>query len=288
MAMTLSALRRYPIKSCRGEALSEAVVEPWGLAGDRRWMIVDDAGAAITARAVNAMLLVRPEITTTGLRLHTPGDHGRPSAPIDVALPDPSVQVPVTLWGSHLTATPTGPEAAAWVSDVLGENARLVWLDDPHRRPTDPRFSTEDDRVAFADGYPLLLTSESSLAALQADVDDGPSGTTLSMTRFRPNVVISDAEAWAEDDWRRIRIGDVTFRAVKGCARCIMTTVDPGTAERGREPLATMARTRRWDKKTWFGVNLVPDLPSGEPARISVGDAVEVLESVEPGAGPLR
>ncbi|WP_323792868.1 MOSC domain-containing protein [Nocardioides sp.] len=288
MAMTLSALRRYPIKSCRGEALDDAVVEPWGLAGDRRWMIVDDTGTALTARTVNAMLLLRPEVTETGLRLHTPGDHGRPSAPMDVVVPDPAVQVPVRVGASFITAVPTGPEVASWICQVLGTNARLVWLDDPQRRPTDQRYSEADDRVSFADGFPLLLTSEGSLA----DLNEAVAGAApLAMTRFRPNVVISGAEAWAEDDWRRIRIGEATFRAVKACERCVMTTVDPETAERGREPLATLARTRRWDGKTWFGVNLIPDVtdPSGADApRIAVGDEVEVLESVPPGEGPLR
>ncbi len=296
MATTLSALRRYPVKSCRGEALHDAVVEPWGLAGDRRWMIVDDTGTALTARTVNAMLLIRPEVTDTGLRLHTPGDHGRPAAPMDVLTPDPSVQVPVRVGASFITAVPTGPEVASWVSEVLDTSARLVWLDDPRRRLSDQRYSTADDRVSFADGFPLLLATEESLAALnEAVASSGAPGAAgsapLAMTRFRPNVVLSGAPAWAEDDWRRFRIGEATFRAVKACERCVMTTVDPETAERGREPLATLARTRRWGGKTWFGVNLIPDVtdPTGaEAPRIAVGDEVEVLEAVPPGEGPLR
>ena len=300
--MTLSALRRYPVKSCRGEALDDAVVEPWGLAGDRRWMIVDDTGAALTARTVNAMVLIRPEVTESGLRLHTPGDHGRPAAPIDVVVPDPTVQVPVRVGASFITAVPTGPEVASWVSEVIGASSRLVWLDDPRRRPTDQRYSHTDDRVSFADGFPLLLASEESLDALNASIaatgaaaTPGQGGRSpLAMTRFRPNVVVSGAAAWAEDDWRRIRIGEATFRAVKACERCVMTTVDPETAERGREPLATLARTRRWDKKTWFGVNLIPDVRDGDAddgataPRIAVGDEVEVLEAAAPGDGPLR
>ena len=273
MAMTLGALHRYPVKSLRGESLTRTLVEPWGLEGDRRWMMVDDTGRAITAREVNAMVLLRPEITASGLRLHAPGR----AEPRDVALPDPAVQVPVSVWGSHLTASPTDRDTALWVSEVLGVEARLVWLDDPTRRPSDPTYSAIEDRVSFADGYPLLLASESSLAAL----GDG----ALSMERFRPNVVISGATAWAEDDWRLLRIGEATFRAVKGCARCVLTTVDPDTAERGKEPLATLARMRRWDRKTWFGVNLVPDTPG---ATIAVGDSVEVLEGVPSGDGPLR
>ncbi len=281
--MTLSDLRRYPVKSCRGESVDDAVVEPWGLAGDRRWMLVDDSGVAITARQVNATVLLRAQITATGLRLSVPGGREGDALSTDVAFPDASVQVPVSVFSSHLTAAPADRATSTWVSGVLGVSARLVWLDEPSRRPTDPTFSDPDDRVSFADGYPLLLASESSLAALAPDGKTPP-----SMTRFRPNVVVRGAAAWAEDDWRRIRIGKATFRAVKGCARCVLTTVDPETAERGKEPLATLARLRRYDNKTWFGVNLVPDDAGATRPRIAVGDEVEVLESVEPGAGPLR
>ena len=107
----------------------------------------------------------------------------------------------------------------------------------------------------------------------------------LPMTRFRPNVVVSGVEPWAEDDWRRIRIGDAVFRAVKGCARCVLTTIDPDTADREKEPIASLAKVRRWDGATWFGINLVPDTHG---VTIRVGDEFEVLESVPPGAGPIR
>jgi len=278
----LSAINRFPIKSCRGWAVDSAVVEPWGLAGDRRWMVVDEAGEVITAREANRLVLVHPEITSDGLRLTAPD-----LPALDVPTPDPVGQVPVALWSSRLTAAPAGPEADAWFSKTLGRTARLVHLDDPTRRPTSPDFSEPDDRVSFADGYPLLVATEASLAALNDVIAERSEGAhpPLPMARFRPNVVIAGSEAWAEDDWRRIRIGDAVFRAVKGCARCVITTIDPDTAVREKEPIASLARIRRWDGATWFGVNLVPDTPG---ATIQVGDDVEVLESVPPGAGPIR
>lgn len=280
--MRLTSIHRYPVKSCRGEALDSAVVEPWGLAGDRRWMLVDADGAAVTGREVGGLLLLTPEITPTGLRVTGPG-----LAPLDVLTPDPHAQTPVTLFGDRLTAAPAGLEADAWFSKALDRPVRLVHLDDARRRPTDPRFSDPDDRVSFADGFPLLVTTEASLASLD-DVVLAASATgrdPLPMTRFRPNVVVAGSEAWAEDDWRRIRIGEATFRAVKGCSRCVMTTIDPDTGVREKEPIASLARIRRWDGKTWFGVNLVPDAPG---ATIRVGDEVEVLEGVAPGSGPVR
>ncbi|WP_244931869.1 MOSC N-terminal beta barrel domain-containing protein [Nocardioides sp. W7] len=278
----LSSIHRFPVKSCRGESVDAAVVEPWGLAGDRRWMVVDEAGEVITVREVNRLVLVHPALTGDGLVVTAP-DLPR----LGVAIPDPATQTPVSLWGSRLTAAPAGPEADAWFGKALGRPARLVHLDDPTRRATSPAFSEPGDRVSLADGYPLLVASESSLAALNDVVAERSEGAhpPLPMTRFRPNVVVAGAEAWAEDDWRRIRIGDAVFRAVKGCARCVITTVDPETGERGKEPIATLARIRRWDGATWFGVNLVPD---NADVTIRVGDEVEVLESVQPGGGPIR
>ncbi len=283
--MQLSGINRYPVKSCRGEVLTAAEVQPWGLVGDRRWMVVDGDGAVITAREANSLLLVDPTITATGLSLTAPD-----LPTLAVTTPDPARRVPVTIWGSSLDATAAGPEAAEWLEAAIGRVARLVHLDDPTARPTDPDFGDPDDRVSFADGYPLLLTTEESLVALddaitERHLDDPEAPGPLPMTRFRPNVVVAGAAAWEEDDWRRVRIGEVVFRAVKGCARCVMTTLDPETAARGKEPIATLARIRRWDGGTWFGINLVPDTPG---ATISVGDQVEVLDAVEPGDGPVR
>lgn len=278
----LTAINRFPVKSCRGESMESAVVEPWGLRGDRRWMVVDDTGAAITAREANRLVLVHPEITAHGLRLTAPD-----LPALDVATPDPAAQTPVALWSSHLDAVPAGAEADAWFSKALDRSVHLVHLDDPRKRPTSPDFSEPGDRVSFADGYPLLLATEESLAALNDEVvaASATGRDPLPMTRFRPNVVVSGVEAWAEDDWRRIRIGDAVFRAVKGCARCVLTTIDPDTAVREKEPIRSLAKIRRWDGATWFGINLVPDTYD---VTIRVGDEFEVLEAVPAGAGPIR
>jgi uncharacterized protein YcbX len=305
----LTGINRYPVKSCRGEAVGTAVVEPWGLAGDRRWMVVDGAGEVITAREANRLLLVRPQITDDGLTLDAPD-----LPTLVVRRPDGSALVPVSIWDSRLDAAPAGPRADAWLSGFLDRPVRLVHLADPTRRTPDPEFSRPEDRVSFADGYPLLVTTEASLSALNDEVahgrtaEQGPLRVPVSsrerserveMTRFRPNVVVAGSVPWAEDDWRRVRIGRVVFRAVKGCARCVIVTLDPETAARGKEPVTTLARTRRWDGQTWFGVNLVPDVSDVPDAgtdadadpdstRITVGDEVEVLEAAEPGGGPVR
>lgn len=282
--MQLTRLYRYPIKSCRREELHQAEVEPWGLAGDRRWMVVDADGAQVTAREHPSLLLVRAELDGTGLRLNAPGRD-----PLDVKMPDGSALLPVRVWDSELDAALPSAEAHAWFSDVLGLPARLVYLDDPRRRPTNPAFSERDDRVSFADGYPLLLATEESMAALNDWIAAGPRADEgpLPITRFRPNVVVRGAPAWAEDGWRRLRIGDVTFRAVKGCARCVMTMIDPETLTKTKEPIATLARYRRWDGATWFAMNIIPDQVTAG-AMIRVGDPVEIIGQVGAPDGPPR
>lgn len=281
MPLHLVSIHRYVVKSCRGEDLAEAVVEPWGLAGDRRWMVVGPDGRFVTARQAHALLTVRPTDTETGLTLEAPGVD-----PIDVARPDPAVQTPVGIWKSELTAA-EAPEAAGWLSALLGLPVRLVYLDDPTRRPTSPAFSRPGDRVSFADGYPLLLTTNASLAALNTAIAEA-GGPPVGMHRFRPNVVVDGDLPWAEDTWRRVRIGEAVFRAVKGCARCVMTTLEPdhdtGDVAGGKDPIRTLARTRRFGSEVWFGINLVPDTPG---VVIRRGDPVEILDSDTAAIAPL-
>jgi uncharacterized protein YcbX len=284
--LIVTDLYRYPVKSCRGEPLPDIPVEPWGLAGDRRWMVVDHGGEVVTARDFPHLLLVTPYLEDGAIRLTAPG------------LPDLTVPVPdgrdltlVRVWDNKLLASVASPAADRWFSAVVGYMMRLVYLDDPTRRPVNPDYGREDDRVSFADGYPLLLTGEGSLRELNGLIAAGVrrSEGPLPMRRFRPSVVVAGSAAWEEDAWRRVRIGDVVFRAVKGCDRCVITTIDPDTAAKGKEPIATLARYRRWDGKVWFGTNLIPDLPPDGPRpSIRVGDPVEILEQADIPDGPLR
>jgi len=276
MSLRLTDIWRYPVKSCRGERLAEARVEPWGLAGDRRWMVADTEGGPVTAREHPRMLLITPELDAGGDKITL----SSPDLP-DLVVPVPSGAqlVQANVWGAGLLASPAGDDAAAWLSGIIGEPVRLVYLDDPARRPIRPDYSDPGDRVSLADAFPLLLTTEESLAALNGWIAGGPKAAQgpVPMRRFRPSVVVAGAPAWAEDDWRRLRIGPATFRSVKGCDRCVMTTIDPDTAAKGHEPITTLSRYRRWDGKVWFGVNLIPDNP-GSDAILRPGDPVEILE----------
>ncbi|WP_163542074.1 MOSC domain-containing protein [Occultella kanbiaonis] len=288
--MRVTQLRVYPVKSLGGQKVSEAWVEPWGLAGDRRWGIVDEAGKKVKARELRALLGLRAEaIGADAIRIHAD------SGSIAVQSPRGAAPVPVSHARQGL-AVPAKACASDWISARVGRPVRLVWQDDPTVRSIDDEHGGRPgDSLTLADAGPLLLTSEASLAQLQdwidaeagepdpagLDPDDvsGPGvlatltrtvAAPLSMLRFRPNVVIDGEEPFAEDDWPTVRIGDVEFRTSETCDRCVMTTIDPVTLAGGKEPIRTLARHRRWDRATWFGTRLVP-LGGG---RLRVGDTV--------------
>jgi uncharacterized protein YcbX len=266
----LASVHIYPLKGCRAVDLDQAVVEPWGLAGDRRWLLVDPEGQFLTQREHPALARLVVGYGH-GADITVASDGCRP---LSVAAPGGRPELlKVTVWRSTVLAAAAGPEADAWFSGYLGRPVRLIWLDDPTRRAVDPDFGADGDVVSFADGFPLLLTTTGSLDQLGewlTAAGDQP----VPMNRFRPNVVVSGSEPWAEDRWRRIRIGAVSFRVAKPCGRCIVTTTDQTTGERGRQPLRMLARHRRFGKTLVFGQNLIPD----SPGLIRVGDPFEVTE----------
>ncbi len=280
--LRLTGLRRYPVKSCRGEDLDVAEVEPWGLTGDRRWMLVDPDGEVVTAREANQLVLINPEITDSGLRLRALG--------VDDLLVDRPASGPlvdVSIWDDRLQARAAGAIADDWFSDVIGRPLRLVHLDDPRRRPVDPEVAEPDDVVSFADGFPMLLATEESLAQLNTWIADGPRAADgpLPMTRFRPNLIVSGADAFAEDGWRRIRVGTVEFRVLTPCIRCVLTTIDPDSAVRTKEPLVSLARHRRFGNKLLFAMNLVPERAGGADWIRGAGRGVRVDPGRRSGRG---
>ncbi|SCK42361.1 hypothetical protein H181DRAFT_03697 [Streptomyces sp. WMMB 714] len=277
-----SALHVYPVKALAGTALDELTVEPWGPAGDRRWMLTSPDGNQLTQREHPRLALARaeplPGITFAqgagegGVRVAAPGRE-----PLEVAVPPrDGGTVVVQIFGRKVEAAPAAPEASAWFSGYLGTPAQLVYMDAPEHRRQIGAFARPGETVSFADGFPLLLTSLSSLDALNSLIaqgdhaDEGP----LPMSRFRPNIVIEGTAPWAEDGWRRVRIGEVVFRVAKPCGRCVVTTTDQSTAERGKEPLRTLARHRRFGDQLVFGQNLIPE----HTGRVRSGDSFEVLD----------
>ncbi|MFE2059429.1 MOSC domain-containing protein [Streptomyces sp. NPDC059446] len=269
---SLGAVYVHPVKSLAARAADQAVVEPWGLGGDRRWMLIDGENRVVTQRQLPRMAQLSAEpLADGGVSLSAPG-----SAPLTVGVPDQARTMTAELHRSKVEVVPASGEAHTWLGARLDAEVRLVHLDAPsHRRPVDPEFGRPGETVSFADGFPLLLTARSSLDALNALVAQGdhPEEGPLPMDRFRPNVVVEGTAPWVEDGWKRIVIGEVAFRVVKPCGRCVITTTDQRTAERGKEPLRTLARHRREGKHLLFGQNLIPD----GTGVIRVGDPVRVL-----------
>jgi len=269
--MEVATIHTYPIKGCHRLDHDRAEVQPWGLAGDRRWMVVEPDGRMLTQRQVPRLTAIQPSyVDGGGLVLRTPGLEA-----LTVAPPADGERLAVTVWKSTVTATLAARAAGDWLSAALDRKVALVWLDDPTRRPVDPAYGRDTDRVSFADGYPLLATTTASLDALNGWLlESGSPEGPLPMTRFRPNVVVAGAHAWAEDGWlgRRLRIGAVTFRAVKMCGRCVVPTTDQEIGERGHEPLQTLGRYRRFGQSLVFGMNLIPDgtgpLVAGDPVTV--------------------
>ncbi|MDE3739625.1 MOSC domain-containing protein [Pseudomonas resinovorans] len=266
--LRLSALYRFPMKSAIGEPLQQARVDALGLAGDRRWMLVDaENGRFLTQRAFSRMSQLSARWNAVGgLTLSA---EGLPA--LDVALPEPDANLRGTfVWGASMHVPDAGDEAAQWLSDFLGKACRLVHVPD-HRARDIPGSLLPEEKVGFADGFPLLLIGQASLDDLSERV-----GRPLEMLRFRPNLVVEGSAAYAEDSWKRIRIGGIEFSVAKGCSRCILTTIDPATGERSadREPLTTLKTYRERDGEVYFGQNLI----NRSAGVLDVGMEVEVLE----------
>jgi uncharacterized protein YcbX len=265
--MKVTEINIYPIKSTRRIALPQSEVLPRGLPWDRRWMLVDAEGRFITARQYPTLALVQTNVKDDVMQVRA----ARRSM-LQLPLQPPDGQITsVTVWHDVCDAVPAGAEADAWFSDYLGLSCRLVQMSDELVRGVNPDYGQAGDEVSFADGFPLLLISEASLNDLNSRLQ-----TPVSMRRFRPNLVVDGERAYQEDQWRRIRVGDVEFEGVKNCSRCVFTTIDPDTGVRhpDKEPLRTLGRYRRKPQGgVYFGQNLIPR--SG--GVIHVGDKVEIL-----------
>lgn len=267
--LRLSTLYRFPLKSGKGEQLSGVHLDSLGVVGDRRWMLVDAAtGRFLTQRADPKMSQLSALWNDAGGLTLSADSLGA----LDVSVPCADTDLRgVTIWRDTLRVPDAGDEAADWLSRFVGRAVRLVYVPLERARATEAGYGRDDDKVAFADGYPLLLIGQASLVDLSKKV-----GRRLEMLRFRPNLVIEGSEAYAEDSWKRIRIGDVEFRVVKPCSRCILTTVDPSTGERdsAREPLATLSTYRKQEDGIMFGQNLVND----SEGVLEVGMPVTIME----------
>ena len=272
--MRVAGLFIYPVKSLRGIAVPAAEIDALGFAGDRRFLVIDEAGKFLTQRQVTRMACIDTALTPGTLTLSADGagqvtvsTASDPSAPLHT----------VAVWKSEgLLAEDCGPAAANWLSEQLQQKCRLVRIGDRFRRPVLKKAGRPGDAFSFADGAPVLVASEASLATLNDRILEN-AGEPIPMDRFRPNLVITGCEAFAEDAWRAFRVGDVTFRQAGRSDRCIMTTTDQRTGVRGKEPLRTLAIFRRGTEDptaVYFGANYINESKQG---RLRVGDAIEPI-----------
>jgi uncharacterized protein YcbX len=261
--LRLSEIHIYPIKSARGISLTSARVDIRGLEHDRRWMVVDERGKFLTQRSVPRMALIRVELRPAHLVVTAAGME-------DLLLPlrpESGRTVRVHVWDDSLDAMDTGEEAAVWFTEMLSRQCRLVFMPDQAERLANPKYAPQKTLVSFADAFPFLLISRASLDDLNSRLAE-----PVPMNRFRPNVVLDGCDAYEEDTWASLRIGNIGFRVAKACSRCTVPTVNQDTGVRGSEPIRTLGTYRTMNGKIYFGQNLTHD---GEGA-LSVGDEVHV------------
>ena len=266
MTISLSAIHIYPVKALGGISLAQAVVTSRGLQNDRRFMVIDADHHFLTQREYPKMATVWVEIENGEVIFSAPDMDSVSFSATPRELPTRTVQV----WSSHVRAHTVTPEADQWLSDYLGADVRLVYMPDSAERQISPAYARIGEIVSFADGYPLLIVSEASLADLNMRIVAN-GGVALPMNRFRPNLVITGCAAFAEDRPGEIVIGEAVFRAVKPCARCQVTTTDQADGVvRGPEPLQTLATFRDSPNGVLFGMNLIPV----KLGSVKVGDRV--------------
>ena len=268
-AITLTGLFIYPVKSLGGISLPAADLTPQGLRHDRRWLVVDERNRFLTQREHAEMALLAVEAAYNGFLLR---HRQRPDLlPLYVpfeATPDKTLFV--TIWDDMVFAWRGAPEADEWLSNALGRACKLVYMSDMVRRdvePDKPELNPAGTLVSFADGYPYLLASEESLAKLNEQLAE-----PVPMNRFRPNLVVRGLPADAEMQWGNFEIAGNIFRSVRGCGRCVVTTIDQENAQKNptTEPLRTLATYRKQGNKIMFGQNVT----GPATGRVQVGDTV--------------
>lgn len=261
--MHVSELWIFPIKSCRGIRVSEFALDDRGPALDRRFMLVDNGNVFMTARDHHRMVLIDVQVADEQLVINAPG-----MSELRLNTNHESSEEEAVIWQDTVLLRHVDDRADRWFSDFLLHECRLMAMPQRSRRAVNPHYTDEERLVSLADGFPMLLIGTGSLELLNSNLS-----TPLSMKRFRPNVVVQGTRPHEEDEWKRIRIGDVECRVVKPCERCAITTVDPETAEVGKEPLRTLATYRRNGSSVLFGQNLIHETHG----VMRVGDEVSSL-----------
>jgi uncharacterized protein YcbX len=265
-AVSISQIYIYPVKSLAGIGVNRWEVTETGLKCDRKWMLIDNDGQFLSQRRLPRMALIKTALTGDKLIVVAPGMN---ELALDLE-PKSLKTIRCTIWRDDVDAWSVSKAADQWFSAFLNTGCRLVFQPDESIRRVDQNYAQPKDITALSDGFPFLLLSENSLVALNKAMQ-----LDLPVMRFRPNLVISGCDAYAEDYWREISIGNIGFRLPKPCSRCSVPTIDPVTAETGKEPLATLNRLRKWDNKVYFGQNALHN----NCGIISVGDPATIIKT---------
>ncbi|MFV1983813.1 MAG: MOSC domain-containing protein, partial [Thiohalomonadales bacterium] len=224
ISVYVSELAIYPVKSLAQISLKESRVDDFGLENDRRWMVVDEKGHFITQRQQSRMCLIQVKLIYVKSRLNAVQLSAIEMPSITVELPSTKKSVLVTVWHDQCNAIDCGDAVADWLSEFLSVKCRLVYFTQDEIRQVDQTFAKPKDKTAFSDGFPFLLISQASLDNLNNKLD-----VALPMKRFRPNIVVTGCDAFAEDNWKKIRIGDLVLRVVKPCSRCVIPNINTET-----------------------------------------------------------
>jgi uncharacterized protein YcbX len=250
--LILSEIWIYPIKSLGGIKLESAIVEKRGLQYDRRWMLVDENGQFLTQRKFPKMALLQVELLENCLKVYYKKEESK-----FVIIPfesEPLEGLQVQVWDDVCAVYTISESLNDWFSEILEMNCRLVYMPENSKRLLDERYAkSETDINSFADGYPILIIGQTALDFLNEKLE-----TPIPINRFRPNLVFTGGLPNEEDNWKQFSIGESEFFGVKPCARCVVTTINQSSAEKGKEPLKTLATYRKVGKKILFGQNLIP------------------------------
>jgi len=232
-----------------------------GLRYDRRMMLIDETDTAITQRVYPKMALFKTSISGEQLKIK----YGQHELTLPLEEHGLSSPLDVSIWNDRVKAFEVSTLHSEWFSEILGMRCRLVFFPEENERPIDPRYEVNSENVSLADAYPFMIIGQSSLDDLNSRLEE-----PVPINRFRPSFVFEGGDSYEEDNWRNFTIGDVRFVGVKMCDRCVLTTVNQNTAEKGVEPLKTLASYRKADNKIYFGQNLV----ALDHTVVNVGDRI--------------
>jgi uncharacterized protein YcbX len=264
--MKISDIIHYPVKSLAGNQLLRSEVHERGLEDDRRFMLIDDHNVFMSQRKIPQLCHVEVGITEDHIVLRDRRNNESIRHKLEFELQKTEVSIWKTITTSHLFLY---KELDEWISDRMGTKLRFAYMDESDHRPINPKYAKADEIVSFADGYPILVCNSASLKALNESLSK-----PIAMAHFRPNLVIDHDIAWAEDQWKRLKIGGVILRIPKPCARCTVITIDPDTGEKNPEVLIQLGKKRMIDGKILFGANAIVE----QTGVIKRNDKVEIVD----------